>query len=408
VLRGLLLVLVIWPLGVARAQTTDASEWPRVVDAVEIHGLWRTDGTVVTRELPWKPGDSVTHDNWELGLRRLWNLGIFSQVAAHVDLRETRRVAVFDLEERWTINILFRFGAAGTVGWVRVGLWDINTFGRYVETGGLYERFGDRNGGMAWIRNPRLFDKRLDGQLSAYYLARARPLFTTVRSGVRVDLTNEHREDLHYGGWVEGMIDAFIHGTAGDLRPPFSKTLQFGPMVKFGVVNTVRLRQTGWSVELRPSLAVTDHAPVFGGAWLEALWFKMAGESWTFAARVQGGVLSDSPAEFHYFLTPLEQVRGFLDNFVETQLYGVANVEARVIVFDSMWFAIMPAAFLDAGVARTMSGQPFGVVSGGLGVRFMIPRIYHSGLRVDAAWPLAPFQTKATINMLSIGVYQYF
>lgn len=406
----LLSLLLVWTLPTGRARAEEPTEtWPRTISAVEIRGLWRTDGTVVTRELPWLPGDTVTLESWELGVQRLWNLGIFSRVQATVEPRDERLVAVFDLEERWTINILFRFGSAGTTGWVRVGAWDINTFGRYIETGGLYERFGNENGGQAWIRNPRLFDRRLDGQITLSRLNRPRLAFTTVRTELRLDLTNEFRNDFRAGVWASGMLDSFLHGPPeNDQRPPYTKTLQFGPMARLGIVNTVRLRQTGWSFELRPFLAVTDRSAPFGGAWLEGLWFKMTGEAWTFAARVQAGAMSDALPQHHYYLTPLDHVRGMQDNFVETQAYGVVNLEARAIVFDSMWFAIMPAVFVDAAVARTLGGGAFGAASAGLGVRFMIPRIYRSGARIDAAWPLAPWGPTKLVNILSIGVYQFF
>ena len=153
---------------------------------------------------------------------------------------------------------------------------------------------------------------------------------------------------------------------------------------------------------------MTDRTPPFGGLWVEALGFKMVREAWTFAGRFQAAVMSDSLPQYHYYLTALEQVRGQGDNFVETQMYAVANAEARVIVFDSMWFAVMPAVFVDAAIARTMQGNPFVAVSAGAGFRFMIPRIYHSGLRLDFAWPVVPWGPRSLFDIVSIGVYQYF
>jgi len=289
-------------------------------------------------------------------------------------------------------------------------LWDINNLGRYLEAGGFYERFETHNGGEVWIRNPRLFDRRLDGQVTAYQLARERPTYADVRTGLRFDLTQEQRDDIHYGVWTEGMLDSFLPGPPGEnVQPGASKGIQFGTMARFGIVNTVRLRPTGWSIELRPSVTVTSsHAnPVFGGVWLEWLWYRMVGERWTLAWRSQAGAQSSSDPEFHYFMGGLDLIRGYADNFIETRYFGLANLEVRFIAFDSTWFAVQPAVFVDGALARGLNDHTIGALSAGVGVRFMIPRFVHSGLRVDAAFALAPLEPVG-LNVLSVGVYQFF
>ena len=260
------------------------------------------------------------------------------------------------------------------------------------------------------FRNPRLFDRRLDGQITVDQLARERPTYADVRTSLRLDLTQEQRDDIHYGIWAEGMLDTFLPGPPTDsVLPNASKGIQFGTMAKFGVVNTVRLRPTGWSLELRPFVMVTNSEAhhVFGGGWLEWLWFRMVGERWTLAWRSQAGAQSSSDPEFHFFLGGLELIRGYADNFIETQYFGLTNLEVRFIAFDSMWFAIMPAVFVDGALARGLNGSTIGALSAGVGVRFQIPRLVKSGIRIDAAFALAPVEPLG-LNVLSVGIYQFF
>jgi outer membrane protein assembly factor BamA len=389
--------------------------WPIVIDAIEIHGLWRTAGQVVSRELPWRPGDRVREDVWELGLRRLWNLGVFSRVGGHVERRGRRIVAVFELEERWTVNLLLRFQWSGDNYWLKTGLYDINNFGRYIEAGGYYERFDTHNGGLFWVRNPRLFDLRLDGMFTGYISTRPRPEYADIKTGARLDLTHEVTERVHYGGWAEFMWDQFadIPGAENHL-PTVARTIQIGLLFRYGIVDVVRLRPQGWSIELRPSVAYSD-APAYrewGGVFLEWLWFRSAGERWTFAWRSQAAAQTSSQPEYHYFIGGLDLIRGFPDNFIETQLFALINLEVRYIAFDSTWFAIQPAAFIDGAIAETITGAHVtGALSSGVGVRFLIPRFVHSGIHIDAAWPLVPFTPPDKVvnrTSLNIGLYEFF
>jgi hypothetical protein len=64
----------------------------------------------------------------------------------------------------------------------------------------------------------------------------------------------------------------------------------------------------------------------------------------------------------------------------------------------------MPTGFVDGMVWRTEEGARRGALSGGLGVRFLIPKFVGTGLRLDAAVPVeSPFKVSP-----SFGVYQFF
>jgi len=138
---------------------------------------------------------------------------------------------------------------------------------------------------------------------------------------------------------------------------------------------------------------------------------RMVGDSWTFAWRSQAGAQSSSQPEYHYFLGGLDLIRGFEDNYIETQLFALINLEVRVIVFDSTWLAIQPAAFIDGAIARAETGDAVGALSTGVGVRFLVPKLVHSGFHADVAWPLVPFTPPSRVvnrTSLNLGLYEFF
>ena len=382
----------------AQAAIEIPAELPAQIDALEVNGLWRTKPFVVPRELPWKPGQVVQPAEWELGIQRVWNLGIFSRVSARLERRGEQNVAVIDLEERWTVNLLFRPSLGGGSTQILVGLLDINTLGRYFEAGGLYQWFNRNSGGQGWLRNTRLFDRRLEGLFYVESLVRPRPDYAHVRARTQLEVINWHRDDLLYGGRIEAMDDWFIPlGPQDRFAPPRpSKSLSLGGMFRKGLVNTVRIRQTGWSLELRPSVWATTaegYPTFFGRLFVEGFFFQMLGSRWNIAVRAQAGVLTDAQPQHHFFLGGFDLIRGFRDNFLETSAFALTNVEVRFTAFDAMFLAIQPTVFTDVAIARDEATKATrGIFSLGGGVRVLVPRLVRSGFRLDYAFPLVPGQ----------------
>lgn len=398
-------------LAVALSQVApDAGlDTPTQIDSVRVQGLWLTKEHVVRRELPWREGELVDPSAWQLGLTRLWNTGIFSRVSGEVVQEDGRRVAVLTVEDRFTLNPLFRFGSGGGAWWLRGGLQEVNLLGRFVEVAALYERFRTFNGGQVWVRDPRFLDRRLELYAQADLLFRPRPTFAQRRGTVSVLLSQEFEDRARLGFRVEGFTDTFfapLDGASVEERPPDSFGVAVGPTLRVGRVDTVRLRQRGAALEVKPSVFVTSDpaTPYFGQATAELTAFWLLGERVNAAARVFGGASTPAPPQHRFYLGGLDSVRGFPDNVLRARLYSAANVELRVVAFDSMWFAVMPAVFLDGAVALGDAGAPVALASAGGGVRLLVPRLVKTGVRIDLAVPL----TRAPTVDLSLGVYQFF
>lgn len=383
------------------------AQWPQRIDAIEVKGVSWTKEFVVLRELPWKAGDVVTQEDWELGTTRLWNIDLFSRIDAKLEARpDGKTVAIYDIEERFSLNPLFSFGIGGGRWWFRVGANDVNWFGRFLEWGVRYERFDIYNGGQGWLRDPRLFNKRLMGSLQLDYLFRPRPEYVRRRLGGTAELSGELNDVTRAGLKLEIFRDEYLNPLEGE--PVLPPTLLAGQLTSFqrmGRVDIVRLRQKGWSFEVRETLGVASSGPqtLFAQAYFELLWFKLLGERFNVAVRAQGGVSTDAPTELKYQLGGLDLIRGYADSIVRTQRFALINAEVRAVLFDSMWFAVMVAGFVDGALSddgRTVTP----LLSAGGGVRLLIPRLVKTGVRADIAVTLTGRPTPG----FSFGVYQFF
>ena len=383
------------------------AQWPQRIDAVEVKGVSWTKEFVVLRELPWHAGDTVSLEDWELGTTRLWNTDLFSRIDPKIELRDDgSHVAVYEIEERFSLNPLFSFGIGGGRWWFRAGANDVNWFGRYLEWGVRYERFDIYNGGQGWLRDPRLFGKRLMGLIQLDYLFRPRPEYVRRRLGGTAELSGELNDVTRAGLKLEVFRDEYLNPLEGEpVLPPTLLAGQLTSLLRMGRVDTVRLRQKGWSFELRESLGVASSGPqtMYAQLFLELMWFKLLGDRFNVAVRVQGGLSTDAPTELRYYLGGLDLIRGYADSLVRTQRFVLTNLELRGTVFDSTWFAIVAAAFVDGALADDGTHlQP--LLSAGGGLRLLIPRLVKTGVRADVAVtlvgrPLAGF---------SFGVYQFF
>ena len=379
------------------------AQWPQQIDSVEVKGISWTKEFVVLRELPWRGGDTVTLEAWELGTTRLWNTELFSRIESKVETRAGKHVAVYELEERFSLNPLFSFGIGGGRWWFRVGANDVNWFGRYLEWGVRYERFDLYNGGQGWLRDPRLFGKRLMGLIQVDYLFRPRPEYVRRRLGGTAEVSGELNDVTRTGLKLEVFRDEYLDPLEGaPVLPPMLLAGQLTSFVRMGRVDIVRLRQTGWSFEVRETLGVASSG-LYAQAGFELLWFKLLGERFNLAVRAQGGLSSDAPPELQFYLGGLDLIRGYADSLIRTQRFALANLEARAVLFDSMWFAVMIAAFADGALADDGHAvTPLLSVGGGL--RLLVPRLVKTGVRADVAVTL----TGRPAPGFSFGVYQFF
>jgi hypothetical protein len=428
-------LLVFASAGIARADEArkvraDAEvPMPARIDAIRVEGLVRTHEYVVRRELGFHEGDVVTHEAFDLAITRLWNTTIFAHVKGSIVVEEGKTVARFDLEDRWTLNPLFRFQSGGNAFFFRLGAADNNIAGRFLEVQAQYEYFDGFHGGQVLFRNPRLFDERQELLVQLDRLTRPRQGFSDQRTQGAVELARLVDQDRYrFAMRASTFQDRFLPPLDGSgFYPEETTTLLLEPSFRVGRIDTVRLRQTGATFELRPGVAYTssDEVKEYVTMTAEALGFLMLGERWNLAARLRGADVSRVPAHLELYAGGLDLLRGFPDNYARTRAMALANVEMRFVAFDSTWIALMPVVFADGLAARSPSGVAGTALSVGGGLRVLVPKFVGTGLRVDLAVPVqdglrgvtepeqarfGPVTPRADVGTVqpSFGVYQFF
>ena len=380
------------PPGTDRFDADRAGSFPTRVDEIHILGLVRTHESVVRRELGFREGDVVTRPDFDLAVARLWNLTIFASVSGHLVEQDGRKVLIFELEDRWTLNPLLSFGSGGGAFYFRAGATDANIGGRFIEGYALYENFDGFHGGLAMFRHPRLFDRRLEITVQAERLVRPRPGFSDQRSAASVEIAQlVDRDRVRFGLRTSAFADRFLLPLdTTPLMPAPTDTLLVEPRLRLGRIDSERIRQRGITFEVKPGIGFTssDVASELVSLAGEVLAFAPVGDRWWFAARARAATISRVPTHLELYAGGLDLVRGFPDNYVRSRTFTLLNLEARLVAFDSTWVALIPAVFVDAIAARSPHGTPGAALSAGGGVRIVIPKFVASGLRADLAVPI--------------------
>lgn len=417
------------PLHAQPAVIADATVvFPIRVDEIRIVGLARTHESVVRRELGFREGDLVTRSDFDLAVARLWNTTIFAHVHGHVVEERGKKVLVFELEDRWTLNPLLSFGSGGGAFFFRVGATDNNLAGRFVEGYALYENFDGFHGGLALFRHPRLFDRRLELAVQVERLVRPRPGFSDQRTAASIEIAQlVDRDRVRLGVRTSAFADRFLLPLdTTPMMPRATETVIVEPRVRLGRIDSERIRQRGLTFEMRPGIGLSssDVASQLASFTGEVIAFATVGDRWWLAARARAATISRVPTHLELYAGGLDLLRGFPDNYVRTRTFTLLNLEARLVAFDSTWVALIPAAFVDAIAARSPSGAPGTALSAGGGVRIVVPKFVASGLRADLAVPIhstlrgvsegepsfGPATPRVDLGSIqpSFGVYQFF
>jgi outer membrane protein assembly factor BamA len=137
---------------------------------------------------------------------------------------------------------------------------------------------------------------------------------------------------------------------------------------------------------------------------LKRLDFWAPGERWNFALRSQMGGTTALPQQMHFYFGGIDYLRGYPDNYIRSEGYGIFNAEALFTVCEYKYLAVQPFAFVD-GIGYLGGATRGGVaLSSGLGVLLSIPQLVDSELRLQVALPVQSNPTFA----LGVSTAQFF
>ena len=410
-----------------------------IVDEIEIRGLWRTKPKVVLRELFFRENDVLTTKDLLASVQRLKNLRIFSKVHPLLELKPENKVKViFLLQEKWTIIPYANVSGGGGTTYAKAGVFDINSFGRYIETGVQYDNWNGRHGGIARIRDPRFLDQRLVFGVDLWATQRVRQLYATnsklqgnyVLETKKIEfiLKKEITAKLHIGTELEFNKSSILENNANTSLENQSDTVidsdtlqlvnnnnkgtatfskLFIEIGKFDFDNYILDGKfTKFSIKhsnkLLGSNQSTTQLDMINLAFWKLPYHANAG------FRFNAGWTNTKEIQDLYYIGGFQDIRGYFDGQFRSKTFWQFNAEYRIPSYRSNWLVLQHVFFIDVvGTGNRLddlkdNGIQFS--SAGTGIRIISPRIYSFNGRLD----IAIFTSGNSPTSISFGTQQYF
>lgn len=399
--------------------------------SVSISGNEKTDLDVILTEIQDLRTSELSKELVVEVKRRLWNLRIFSQVDTEIKNGEL----VIAVAPRWTLIPIAKASSGGGSSFYTVGVYDINTAGQYIEAGAQYESLNNKPAGVLWSRKPHFLGDRnlksgvdlwtinrvrnfygLDGEDDGAYTLRRQKLALFLEKKMSEDFYllginfEYHQDDISDFGLSSEQEEENFNNSFSPDEESINKWL--GVYFTAGRLDYENYLQKGKQLRLDAKLifssingedkALTDLTLKYNHYWLFENHNNLA---WQFLI---SGTNSEQ-LQYQKYIGGLSEVRGYRDGQFFNQSYWQSNLEHRFDLIERNWLVLQGAVFSDmAKEGRTLqdigdSKSPI-LLSSGVGVRFISPKIFRFVGRLD----YAQTHTRFVDQSLSFGIQQFF
>ena len=356
---------------------------------------------------------------------RLLRTGIFSQV----HITDDKDVLHIEVEERWTLIPILKFSSGGGVSQLTVGLFEANLAGEVSEFGAQYERLQDTNSVVSWYKNPFLFNHNFGLDLQFWEINRLRtkydqkfddPVivngFLQTRSKLFLGLSKIFSDEVKLVSFYEYNKDRFsdrlVPAEALNINNgkslPANSTAHFpGLSFNYNKLFNEIIYINGFSlnIDLRYGITEDENINNFQKSDITFKYFKSY-EPFILAQRFMTGTTNTNVLQYWNYFGGLESIRGYADNRFAGRYYWLSNSEMRFTLLSRASLVLQGVGFLDiVGTSEYLSDiSNLTAASTGLGMRFILPKIYRFVFRIDYAKPIK----KNDKNSFSFGVQQFF
>jgi len=428
------LLLLLFPFySLAEVSPRDSEiDSARRITEIEILGLTRSDKQIVLRELLFQVGDIYNQSAIDQSIQRLRNLRIFSSVNWQVNYNDENSVKLsIHLQERWTLIPIAKFNEGGDTMYYVLGLYNVNSFGQYFETGAQYESWNNQPGAVLWFREPRFLNKRILLGGDIWSVKRPRALYQAngieqgsyvafrkrfngfmeyeIHQRLQLGLGVEAIEDDIIATKEDSLLNSGIKSHLDNFKPARNIIVSIrGQLGKLDRQNEILAGET---VEFSAGYSSTkvhsdDNFYKFD---IDAKSFRRPRQNDNLALRLKVGSTNSEKLPFYYFLGGFDNVRGYLDGQIRARHFWQTNVEYRHTFVKRAWYYGQSLLFADAIQAihpdselEQNNSDIFSSI--GLGLRFGSPKIYRFNLRMD----IALITSHPASSRFSMGVQQFF
>jgi len=346
-------------------------------------------------------------------------------------LNEGNRVDLtIEVEEKWTTIPYANLRGGGNTLYGYAGIYDINTFGKLIETGIQYDNWDGKGGGLTWFRNPRFLDKHMLIGTDIWYTTRPRTLYNTDgeiqgsymlhRKKINLVLEREFNEWLNIGFNISVNQEEIKESESNNLIKPQTKKqiendkrskiistqayfqlgkLNYNNYIVYGKQSSLYLKYAGAETQSNENIKRI----LFQNSFFWRLPYQANA-----GLRVNAGAIETESIQHYFYIGGFENIRGYFDGQFRSKAYWQINAEYRIPSFVHEWLVLQHVFFIDAANAADrlspLTDWENNVYSAGTGFRLISPRIYGFNGRMD----IALFSSKKTKSYVSFGAQQFF
>jgi len=405
----------------------------KTVSSISISGNKKTKDKIILRELLIDENQPLNIENAQTSLQRLKNLRIFERVDfVYVENADQTIDVQITIKDRWTIIPIIKVGGGGGSTFYTVGTYDVNTMGKYLETGGQYQNVNGKNGGVVWFRNPRFLNKRLLLGMDIWHFMLNQPTYdlngdlygtyNNTKNRIHLFTKFEINTGLFFGAGLDIVEDKFddfgltdeqeIANNKVSFELPEDTKQNFVELNgQLGELNydqyLVSGQQTNIDMRItQKNLGSDDNSVEVVGKFT---YFARFPHRQNIGINVVAGHSNTRFLQNYFFLGGLSEVRGYVDRRFKGTNFWRSSVEYRIPSYRSKYFILQHVVFTDFGqisndAANLLSNKSNEFTSVGTGLRFIAPKIYRFNARLDLA------QTFGDTDNLdfSFGLQQFF
>lgn len=345
--------------------------------AIELLGNEKTQDHVILREMRSTEGEVFNLQRVELDLRRIYNLGFFSDVRPHLERMDpavNEVKLVIEVDETTTGNADVGAGYSSRDGWLGyLEIRESNLLGRGQRLGFRLELgrnittyeisfhepyiFGSKNSFGISLYDRTFKRETHDEQRTGGSITLGRPLFEEVRGSIRF---KQEQTGILYPG-----LDP-DRSTLKSLTFTLNRDTTFDPFrPRDGSRDTFSVESAGYFLGgdhdfTRYNLTLRRYFPAF-----------MQEDAWAF--RFMGGVITgEVPVHERFRIGGVDSIRGYRDNQFDGEQMLVINSEYRFPIVE----ILEGVAFVDVG-HTWLEGESIDISqfrsSTGIGVRIHTP-----------------------------------
>jgi len=402
-----------------------------IIDEIIIKGLWRTESNVIHRELLFSKNDILTTKALLESVQRLKNLKLFSKVIPLLKLKSNNHVILtIEVEEKWTIIPYFNFAVGGGTTHIVSGIYDINVFGKYVESGFQYDNWNGEHGGAFWIHQPRFLNKRLLFKFEIASNKYIRQLYTTdaisqgsfryqrkrftlalekeitpvFHLGLRGDLLDDTIESTTAKTAMDKNTLSLLNSTNNDADKLVTYIIELGKLdLDLYLVKGYQSRLT----YQHNATILNSNNKIRDLVWRNKFFWHLPYKG-NLGVKLSLGRSESEKIQHLNYIGGFINIRGYRDGQFRDNAYWQFNTEYRIPSIRNQWVVLQHIFFIDAaGTASELNKlriEKNSNISAGTGFRLISPKVYNFNGRLD----IAIFGTGTNQNKISLGAQQFF